>query len=317
MDHLTDTRGYIEALVVRPGTGAWTFRGGDGGVDDDDGQPDGKLALPLDRLVPLAEAPAAPAKAEDRDLWFVLKRHPGDLDPEGRGRTMRRLSLRTVLFAVIALFASLGRAGADIHPNTQSGFPVDQAFQVGDVDSINLFNGSLVLTIPIGLTYPVGGGMSYGLKLIYNSNPWFFQEIVFDTGSVTQSLPNPCSNAGLGWHLSFGSINSPCAAIADVGNSLFYDDPSGSQHILYPTLHSGEADDPATPPPTRKSCTRGTAAISDCGPSPATCGRSTSPTAPSTPLMRRGSSPRCAAGSPTPWALRQTGFGSATPRASG
>ena len=73
VDHLTDPRSYIEALIVRPGAGARTNHGGDGGVDDVDGPPDGKLALPLDRLVPLAEAPAAPAKAEDRDLWFVLE----------------------------------------------------------------------------------------------------------------------------------------------------------------------------------------------------------------------------------------------------
>ena len=75
-DHLTDPRGYIEALVVRPGagadTGAWTFRGGDGGVDDDDGTPDGLLHLPLDRLAPLAASPAADRKAKEHDLWFVL-----------------------------------------------------------------------------------------------------------------------------------------------------------------------------------------------------------------------------------------------------
>jgi hypothetical protein len=71
-DRLTDTRSYIEALVVRPAVGAWTFHGGDGGQDDEDGKPDGRLLLPLDRLQPLATAPAPAAKAGDKDLWFVL-----------------------------------------------------------------------------------------------------------------------------------------------------------------------------------------------------------------------------------------------------
>lgn len=72
LDHLTDPRAYIEVLVVRPGAGAWTFRGGDGGVDDDDGAPDGLLHLPLDRLAPLAGSPATDGKIGEQDLWFVL-----------------------------------------------------------------------------------------------------------------------------------------------------------------------------------------------------------------------------------------------------
>jgi hypothetical protein len=155
---------------------------------------------------------------------------------------------RSSSFALLSAFAVLASAlpplAADVHPNTQSGFPVDQAFQVGDVDSVNLFNGTLVLTVPVGPTYPVGGGMSYSLKLTYNSNPWYFQEIVFDTGSVTQAIPNPCSNAGLGWRLSLGSVNPPCAPNGDFSANLVYDDASGAQHILYPTFHAGEADDP-------------------------------------------------------------------------
>jgi hypothetical protein len=177
--------------------------------------------------------------------------------------------------------------GADVNPNTQSGFPVDQAFQVGDVDSVNLFNGTLVLTIPIGITYPVGGGLSYGFRLVYNSNPWYFQEIVSNDGSVTQALPNPCSNAGLGWRLSFGRISPPCAPNSEFSDDqkLIYDDPSGAQHVFYPTLHPGEADDPGDTPSCRRCSTPATEAICACVCSAATCARSTTPTARSTPSM--------------------------------
>ena len=63
---------------------------------------------------------------------------------------------------------------ADVHPNVEGGVAVEKAFHVGEIDHINLFNGSLTVTLPLGLAYPVGNHLSYGLTLVYNSNPWFF-----------------------------------------------------------------------------------------------------------------------------------------------
>ena len=65
-------------------------------------------------------------------------------------------------------------AWADPHPNTQGGVDVNQVFQLGNVDNINLFNGSLTVSLPLGLTYPVGGSFNYHLMLVANSNPWGF-----------------------------------------------------------------------------------------------------------------------------------------------
>jgi hypothetical protein len=60
---------------------------------------------------------------------------------------MSRRGLLTLLaLAVLAVAPAL----ADVHPNTAPGLPVDQSFHVGDIDSVNLFNGALTLTIPIG-----------------------------------------------------------------------------------------------------------------------------------------------------------------------
>jgi hypothetical protein len=80
------------------------------------------------------------------------------------------MSRRAVLPPLLAVLLAVP-ALADVHPNTASGFPVEQSFHVGDVDSVNLFNGALTLTLPIGGSYPVNGGFSYGLKLTYNSSP--------------------------------------------------------------------------------------------------------------------------------------------------
>ncbi|HTG33118.1 MAG TPA: hypothetical protein VLB76_09320 [Thermoanaerobaculia bacterium] len=141
---------------------------------------------------------------------------------------------------------------ADVHPNTAPGFPVDQSFHVGDVDSVNLFNGALTLTIPIGTSYPVNGGFSYSLKLTYNSSPWLFKTVRylippdFHEVSRTQAYPNPCSNAGLGWRVSFGRLN-PLCQVPDEFNQPpldpVYQDENGTDHLFYPTLHAGDAED--------------------------------------------------------------------------
>jgi hypothetical protein len=150
---------------------------------------------------------------------------------------------RFFVVSSLALLAALPLA-ADVHPNTEGGVAVDKAFQVGEIDNVNLFNGSLTLTIPLGQRYPVGGTLSYGLTLIYNSNPWYFQDdATFNPNVYTEGLPNPCSNAGLGWRVSLGRLNPPCVPISEDSTKTgrpIYEAPDGSEHIFYPTLHEGD-----------------------------------------------------------------------------
>jgi hypothetical protein len=83
---------------------------------------------------------------------------------------VRRFVLVALSFAVV-LGSGVSSLPAQEHPNVEHGFAADKAFHGGDIDNINTFNGTLVLTIPIGQTYKVGGNLSYGLTLVYNSNP--------------------------------------------------------------------------------------------------------------------------------------------------
>jgi hypothetical protein len=71
-DQLVDHRPYLFGLAVRPGVGAWSFGGGDGGPSDVDGLSDGTLTFSLDQFEPLPGSPAAPAQADGTDLWFVI-----------------------------------------------------------------------------------------------------------------------------------------------------------------------------------------------------------------------------------------------------
>ncbi len=147
------------------------------------------------------------------------------------------LALGAVLLAVVA-----NTAGASLqHPNLERGFHPEKAYQLGDLDHVNLFNGNLVITLPIGGEYPVGGGFSYRLQLIYNSKLWDFEEVQPPTGpAFVRAWPNADSNAGLGWQLSLGGLVPPNTHPRNPSTRWMFVAADGSEHLFYPTLHSGE-----------------------------------------------------------------------------
>jgi hypothetical protein len=166
----------------------------------------------------------------------------------------RRGSAAVLALAGLALALGAAPAAADPHPNAQGGVEVGQAFQVGDLDSVNLFNGALTVALPLGLSYPVNGQFSYRLALVANSNPWDFSSRLDPSANITwqDSAPTACSNAGLGWRVSLGALAAPGMASSHVcvptdgagaGGFGVYEAPDGSQHVFYATLHAGEPDD--------------------------------------------------------------------------
>ncbi|MFL6198334.1 MAG: hypothetical protein ACJ76J_04085, partial [Thermoanaerobaculia bacterium] len=142
---------------------------------------------------------------------------------------------RGVLILTLALLPA--RLLADTFPSQERGFQAEKAFHVGDFDTVNLFNGNLVLTIPIGGSYPVGGGLSYGLTLTYNSNAWDFEQTA---SATTEALPSRRSNAGMGWRLSPGELLEPNAPANETNHWVFVGG-DGAEHNFYDYLHEGEA----------------------------------------------------------------------------
>ncbi len=74
-DGIVDARPYVFGLVVRPGEGAWSFAGGDGGDQDSDGVVNGQARFALDQLAALPGATenlTPPTKANSTDLWIVV-----------------------------------------------------------------------------------------------------------------------------------------------------------------------------------------------------------------------------------------------------
>jgi hypothetical protein len=88
-----------------------------------------------------------------------------------------RFKLAVTLAMVLG---GLSAAYAQKHPNVALGFQPDGLYQFNDLDSINLFSGNVVVRIPIGPKYPVGGSLSYQLMLTHNSNVWDYELIDYN-----------------------------------------------------------------------------------------------------------------------------------------
>jgi RHS repeat-associated protein len=84
---------------------------------------------------------------------------------------------RLAFFVGFWLSLSLTSPGQQSHLNHARGFNANQIYATHQIDSVNVFNGNLVLGIPVGGTYRVGGNLSYSLRLFYNSNIWTFSEV--------------------------------------------------------------------------------------------------------------------------------------------
>ncbi len=73
LNRLDLERRFLYAVLVRPGTGAWMLRAGDGGASDDDGEPDGTLRARLASFKGLGDSPQAPpTRVVARDLLLVI-----------------------------------------------------------------------------------------------------------------------------------------------------------------------------------------------------------------------------------------------------
>lgn len=155
------------------------------------------------------------------------------------GRPALRLVPTAILGTLLVALALAAPAVAQ-HPNHAQGFRPEHTFQLGELDHVNLFNGNLTVTIPIGPRYPLGPSLSYGLTLTYTGNVWEWEEECPDwpdeSTCYLQSLPRTRNNAGLGWHLGFGELLDPNDPANPDGATIFVS-PDQSLHAFEPRLH--------------------------------------------------------------------------------
>lgn len=154
---------------------------------------------------------------------------------------MRSRSLG-IAFALSLLIAA--GSAAQEHPNIRKGMGGSGGFGTAEIDTVNPFNGNLVIRLPIGQSYPVNAGLAYQLVLTYNSQVW--EHETYD--GETRAIPTRASNAGLGWSLQLGRLNPPQLDLSSSPSPDYsrntYLAPDGSTHTFYPTLHEGESATP-------------------------------------------------------------------------
>ena len=128
-------------------------------------------------------------------------------------------------------------------PTTARGFEPDKVFQIGEVGAVNIFNGNLLLNIPIGKEYPLGGGFSYHFNLVYNANLWDFEHFCEqgEPGDRCSTIATPAGGftAGAGWNLTLGRLLRPGT---DLNRSTLWQfaGADGGLHGFYDTLHEGD-----------------------------------------------------------------------------
>jgi len=140
------------------------------------------------------------------------------------------------LFVALSLLALPLIAQQD--PNGALGFQPGKSFQMGDYDTVNLFNGNLTVNLPLGPTFSPGGNLSYSFHLVYNGNAWAMQG-----ENPPEAIPNRFSNAGLGWKMTLGELvapRDPAARDVSPGGNWVYIAPDGSEHTFYNVLHAEE-----------------------------------------------------------------------------
>ena len=132
------------------------------------------------------------------------------------------------------------------------GFDPDGVFQMGQTDTVNLLNGNLSLSIPLGPVFKVGGSLEYNLSLYYNSNGWDMDQLCCkitsnDNPNVIFDAPWPGreANAGMGWTLSLGRLFQPDQRFFNRFHGAWvYADAAGTRHTFFEKLHPGTPQTP-------------------------------------------------------------------------
>lgn len=70
---------FVEAIVLRPGVGAWALTAGDGGASDGDGRRNATTRLVLSEAKKIGDAPKPPGMLALGDMIFAVALHTGEI----------------------------------------------------------------------------------------------------------------------------------------------------------------------------------------------------------------------------------------------
>lgn len=140
--------------------------------------------------------------------------------------------------AVVLLFVAgrfCGPALAATAPSEAYLGYVDNTFASGSIGDVNLFNGNLALSIPIGPALQVGPSLAWQASLTYNSQIWRIHTT--SLAEPAKALLRGMPFAGVGWTFNPGyisALNPESRATPTPGPGIRYVAPDGSEHTFDP-----------------------------------------------------------------------------------
>src|SRR5437867_4545734 len=114
--------------------------------------------------------------------------------------------------------------------NDTVGFQTNHAFESGQFgENIDILNGGLNLSIPIGPRYQVSRYLGYQLQLSYGSKIW--DHTPYPTTATNYGKLYRRNNMGLGFLLNFGRIYEDVERLGDAKASCvwYYVSPDGNE----------------------------------------------------------------------------------------
>lgn len=133
------------------------------------------------------------------------------------------------------------------------GFKPERVYDFGSTDTVNPFNGNLVIAIPLGLSYPVSSNLCYGLTLVYNSKVWDYKYVEVEEEPPVRywARPNLRSNAGVGWRITLGRLLAPTnwtsTGYREEERAWVYEGPNGDEHALSTVPYNPGSPNPNAP----------------------------------------------------------------------
>ena len=123
----------------------------------------------------------------------------------------------------------------------KEGFNARGVYQLSGLDSVSLFNGTLVVTLPIGPSYPISPSLSFQLRAVYSSTAGW-DHVSCPEGTFMPEV-DANKNAGFAWTVTPGGHVAP----GEPGETAqwYYESGDGGRHGLYPTLHPGQPPAPS------------------------------------------------------------------------
>ncbi|MEM8962984.1 MAG: hypothetical protein AAGD38_15990, partial [Acidobacteriota bacterium] len=145
--------------------------------------------------------------------------------------------VRLPLIALASVWFFVASVAAQGPPSWERGTGADTAYAVTDIESMNLFNGNLALSLPLGISYPVGPDLSYSFSATTSSNSWTVVPASCNGIHYSVPMPQPHANAGFGWAVHLGKLQPPGFLGQD--NDWHYISPDGASHRFATALHPG------------------------------------------------------------------------------